>query len=250
MIQWKRGCAAAACMLLACFEVKADDIDSLTASATSPPLQLKLAERIRLTASDLALIAQPGDAVIGDVSIEARQVASPWPPASRREFIAAIWPHAERAAKEIGVTPHALAAQAALESGWGQRVALTADGQPTFNLFGIKAGPNWDGDRIEVATHEYIHGKRRLKVADFRAYESIAECFDDYVAMLKANRRYASALRHGGTSRHFAARLQRAGYSTDPHYASKVHDIANSALVKSAKKARRAAAGQHRAQPE
>ena len=217
MIDWKRGCAAAACMLLACWKAEASDIDSLTEAAIAAPLHLQLAERITL-------------------STESKQVADlAWPPASRQAFIAAIWPHAERAAKQIGVTPHALAAQAALESGWGRRLASTSAGQPSFNLFGIKAGPSWDGDRIEVATHEYIHGKRRRKVADFRAYESIAECFADYVAMLKANPRYASALRHGGTSAHFAARLQRAGYSTDPHYASKVHDIANSALVRKAR---------------
>jgi len=234
MVQWKRGCAAAACLLLACFKVMAGDVDTLVEAATATPLQLKLADRLSWTVRDVA-----------DVKADLT-----WPPASRQEFLAAIWPHAERAAKEIGVTPHALAAQAALESGWGRRVAITADGQPTFNLFGIKAGPSWDGDRIEVATHEYIHGKRRLKLADFRAYESIADCFDDYVAMLKANRRYASALKHGGTSRHFAARLQRAGYSTDPHYASKVHDIANSALVKSAKKVRRVSVSQRVSQPE
>ncbi len=218
MIDWKRGCAAAACMLLACWKVEADDFDSLTAAAIAAPLHLQLAERITL-------------------STESKHLADlAWPPTNRKAFIAAIWPHAERAAKQIGVTPHALAAQAALESGWGRRIAINADGQPTFNLFGIKAGPSWDGDRIEVATHEYVHGRRRFKVADFRAYESIAECFDDYVAMLKANRRYASALKHGGTSRHFAARLQKAGYSTDPHYASKVHDIANSEVVRKARR--------------
>jgi flagellar protein FlgJ len=214
MIVWKRGCAAAACLLIACCEVQADQsLDDIAQAATAAPLQLKLAERMGWT-DDIA-----------------------WPPANRKEFIAAIWPHAERAAKTIGVTPHALAAQAALESGWGRRVAIGLDGQPTYNLFGIKAGASWDGDRIEVATHEFIHGKRRPKIADFRAYESIAECFADYVAMLKANPRYASALKHGGTSRHFAARLQRAGYSTDPRYARKVHEIANSSLLRAPKMA-------------
>src|SRR5437879_3463207 len=98
MIEWKRGCAAAACMLLACWEVKANDgvesiplessLNSIAEAATAPPLQLKLADRLSWTPSDHA-----------------------WPPTSRKEFIAAIWPHAERAAKAIGVTPHALAAQ-------------------------------------------------------------------------------------------------------------------------------------------
>ena len=204
MVEWKRACAALACMLVVCCEARA-----------AAPLHLTLAEH-------LSWSLQP----------DARE-ESVWPPSSRKEFIAAIWPHAERAARQIGVTPHALAAQAALESGWGRRVAVGTDGQTTYNLFGIKAGRSWSGDRTETATHEYVRGVRRVKVADFRAYESIEECFDDYVAMLRANPRYASALRHGGTSRRFAARLQLAGYSTDPHYARKVHDIANSAVVRS-----------------
>jgi flagellar rod assembly protein/muramidase FlgJ len=235
MKAFARFCSAAALCMAASFEVHALEaatdstesiahaLNNVAEDAMRPPLPLAVSEHLTWP--------QPG------------KVAAVWPPASRKEFLAAIWPHAERCAKLIGVTPHALAAQAALESGWGRRIAKDSHGQPTFNLFGIKAGPNWTGDRIEVATHEYIRGVKRSKVADFRAYESIAEAFDDYVSMLKANSRYASALKHGGPSRHFAARLQRAGYSTDPHYARKIHSIANSHIVRGHKprKARRTA---------
>ena len=40
----------------------------------------------------------------------------------------------------LGVNPLGMLAQAALETGWGQRMPRTADGNPSLNLFGIKAG--------------------------------------------------------------------------------------------------------------
>ncbi len=218
--------AAAICLQVVCVNAHASAFDDVTNAPLQTPLHLQLDESLQVP--DFTL-SQAGDALPTTISTASSD--STWPPASRKEFLAAVWPHAERAARKIGVTPHALVAQAALESAWGRR-AIGADGQPSYNLFGIKAGPAWTGERIEVATHEYVRGKRRDSVADFRSYESIGEAFDDYVSMLRANSRYKAALKHGGTSRHFAARLQKAGYSTDPHYAKKIHQIANSHIVR------------------
>ncbi|MCK7501200.1 MAG: hypothetical protein MZW92_72060 [Comamonadaceae bacterium] len=36
-----------------------------------------------------------------------------------------------------------MVAQAALETGWGRKEIRHADGAPSFNLFGIKAGADW-----------------------------------------------------------------------------------------------------------
>ena len=64
----------------------------------------------------------------------------PTPQAQRKEsFISAVLPHATRAAKALGVDPHSLIAQAALETGWGKSLPKSADGSPSYNLFGIKA---------------------------------------------------------------------------------------------------------------
>jgi len=140
-------------------------------------------------------------------------------------FVASVWPHAEKAARELGVDPRALVAQAALETGWGKRHIKRDNGDSSHNLFGIKA-TGWSGERATTGTHEYVNGQRRNEVASFRAYGSVAESFGDYVRMLKNSPRYQSALKAGSDVRGFAQGLQRAGYATDPSYASKIAAIA------------------------
>ena len=141
-------------------------------------------------------------------------------------FVAEIWEHAKQAGKELGVDPRALVAQAALETGWGRRVIKTGDGGSAHNLFGIKAA-GWKGERARTATHEYSNGVKHNETADFRAYASPAESFADYVRLLKNNPRYQQALAAGKDIQGFARGLQKAGYATDPGYASKIASIAN-----------------------
>jgi len=157
-----------------------------------------------------------------------------WRPKSAQEFIAAIQPHAERAAAELGVPARALIAQAALETGWGQRMGgRQADGSGGFNLFGIKAGASWSGARAGQVTSEYGSSGWTSERADFRSYRSIGESFDDYVRFLKGNPRYADALRAGNVHG-FAQGLQSAGYATDPDYAQKIIRVAYSPEVSGA----------------
>ncbi|WP_345781337.1 flagellar assembly peptidoglycan hydrolase FlgJ [Pseudoxanthomonas sp.] len=151
---------------------------------------------------------------------------SKFPAGTPEHFVAKIWPHARRAAQELGVDPRALVAQAALETGWGRRGIRDDRGNSANNLFGIKAS-GWQGSRVNTATHEYVDGQRRSERADFRAYDSAAESFADYVRLLKSNPRYQHALQAGSDVKRFASELQRAGYATDPGYARKIHAIAN-----------------------
>ncbi|WP_434027925.1 flagellar assembly peptidoglycan hydrolase FlgJ [[Pseudomonas] boreopolis] len=161
-----------------------------------------------------------------DVQSVAETDPSAFPAGSPEHFVARIWPHARRAAKELGVDPRALVAQAALETGWGRRGIRDSAGNSANNLFGIKA-TGWQGARVSTSTHEYVNGERRAERADFRAYRSPAESFDDYVRLLKSNPRYQQALNAGDDVRRFASELQRAGYATDPAYARKIYAIAN-----------------------
>lgn len=148
-----------------------------------------------------------------------------WPPHSPEAFISALWPHAQRAAADLGISPKVLLAQAALESGWGKRQIRTEDGQPSFNLFGIKAGRSWTGERVQVSTLEYTGTVNERRRENFRAYDSLSEAFDDYVGLLKNNPRYRQALAAGEDQGAFADALQRAGYATDPRYAAKIKSI-------------------------
>ncbi|NZA27911.1 flagellar assembly peptidoglycan hydrolase FlgJ [Luteimonas sp. SJ-92] len=156
----------------------------------------------------------------------ASQAAASFPPRSPEQFVARIWSHAQEAARELGVDARALVAQAALETGWGKRMITRGDGATANNLFGIKA-TGWKGQRATVNTHEYTNGVRHSERADFRAYDSPAESFADYVRMIKNNPRYRQALQSGGDVRRFASALQQAGYATDPSYADKISSIAN-----------------------
>ncbi len=143
-------------------------------------------------------------------------------------FLRELWPHAERAARALGVAPEALLAQAALETGWGRHVMRGADGASSYNLFGIKADPSWDGQLAHASTLEYKDGVAVKTRAAFRAYGSVAESFADYVGFLKANPRYQKALAAAQDPAAYVEELQRAGYATDPAYAAKLKRIMGS----------------------
>lgn len=141
---------------------------------------------------------------------------------SAQEYIAVMRPHAEAAARELGVIPEVLLAQSALESGWGKHVMRRPDGSSSHNLFGIKASSAWSGDRVSVGSLEYENGVARKRISAFRAYDSYAESFMDYVRFLRSNPRYAKALGRAHDPEAFVESLQAAGYATDPHYARKI----------------------------
>jgi flagellar protein FlgJ len=144
---------------------------------------------------------------------------------TRQQFLASIRPHAEAAAAKLGVSPDIVAAHAALESGWGQRPLRngTADSN---NLFGIKAGGQWQGDVATNVTTEYEHGAAVKKVDKFRSYPDQASAFRDYADMLVANPRYQKALNAGNDAHAFASGLARGGYATDPAYVQKLSKLA------------------------
>lgn len=145
-------------------------------------------------------------------------------PAPAREFVDRLWPHAGEASRATGIPAHFMIAQAALETGWGRAELRFADGTPTYNLFGIKAGRNWQGAVAEATTTEYVNGAAQKTVERFRAYSSYAEAFRDYAGLLASNPRYAEVL-HQKDAAGFARGLQKAGYATDPMYAAKLERI-------------------------
>lgn len=130
-------------------------------------------------------------------------------------------PAAQRASQASGVPAQLIMAQAALESGWGRREPRASDGQPSFNLFGIKADKSWTGPVVHAATTEYGQGALQKTQASFRAYGSYDEAFADYARFLTSNPRYGAVL-HAPDAAQAAHGLQRAGYATDPDYGSKL----------------------------
>jgi flagellar protein FlgJ len=169
-------------------------------------------------------------------SAPAAQSAAPTAEAaepSKDDFIRNMRPHAERAAREIGVDPDALLAQAALETGWGRSVPCNANGECSFNLFGIKAGSRWSGATVNVPTLEFEEGVAVRKFERFRAYDSPADSFRDYAALIGGSSRYANARGTGENVAAFASALQQGGYATDPNYAQKIADVASEVRTRS-----------------
>lgn len=141
------------------------------------------------------------------------------------EFIQRLLPAATKAAEQLGLEPLALIAQAALETGWGQRMFKTSSGVDSHNLFGIKAHGNWQGDVAVVDTLEYRQGIAQKEKARFRAYDSPEQSMQDYVDLIQQNPRYQAALNAAADVKSYFRQLQAAGYATDPNYAEKILSV-------------------------
>ena len=146
--------------------------------------------------------------------------------ASADDFMATMLPMAQEAAARIGVDPKILVAQAALETGWGKSVMRAEDGTSSHNLFGIKASSNWKGEQARAITSEFRNGQMVKETAQFRSYDSYADSFHDLVSLLQNNDRYQGVVDAADNPEQFVKELQKAGYATDPNYASKIAAIA------------------------
>jgi flagellar protein FlgJ len=163
---------------------------------------------------------------IAPVGAAAEIPANTWQPGEPEDFVRQLWPVAQQAGRDLGVDPRHILAQAALETGWGRAVPTDTEGRSSFNFFGVKAGGQWKGAAVSVRTLEFENGVAVPRRDRFRAYDSPQAAFNDYVALLKSNPRYAAALNTGGDAKAFATALQSAGYATDPAYARKIAAIA------------------------
>jgi len=155
---------------------------------------------------------------------------APNPQSSQEAFVKRHSEAADRVAKASGLPAGFMLGQAGHETGWGRHEIKQRDGAPSFNLFGIKAGANWTGRVAEVTTTEYVGGAPVKSVARFRAYSSYDESFQDYARLITKTPRYAQAKQATSSPLAFASGLQRAGYATDPDYASKLSRAINTSL--------------------
>jgi len=129
---------------------------------------------------------------------------------------------AQAVAAQSGIPAEFMLAQSAHETGWGRREIRGADGTNSHNLFGIKAGGNWNGPVVVTTTTEVINGRAQKVQAAFRAYGSYEESFRDYAKLISGSPRYSGVMQRTNDAQAFATGLQRAGYATDPDYAAKL----------------------------
>ena len=128
-----------------------------------------------------------------------------------------------------------LLAQAALETGWGQRMPRTADGSPSLNLFGIKAGEDWTGRGRRADTVEFSERRRDAaphRVSRLRLHrgkrQRLRKSAEEFAAL--SARRLAA----GADAQAYIAGIGQSGYATDPEYANKLNQILNSGTLQAA----------------
>jgi flagellar protein FlgJ len=154
------------------------------------------------------------------------------------DFVQQVLPTIRQAAAAVGVNPLGMLAQAALETGWGQRMPRTADGNSSLNLFGVKAGSDWSGARAVADTVEISGGVAKQTRTAFRAYGSIEESVGDFARLLTSSPRYRDAVAAGGSAQAYVQSIAKAGYATDPEYANKLNEVLNSGTLQAALGAR------------
>lgn len=137
-----------------------------------------------------------------------------------QDFLDKIVPAAQACQRTSGICASFTIAQAALESGWGEKA-------PGNNLFGIKADAGWHGDIVTFATHEeYVKGTLTPITAKFRAYRTWGESLADHAEFFRRNPRYAECFKEV-TGHGWARAVARAGYATDKNYADLLISIMN-----------------------
>lgn len=163
-----------------------------------------------------------------------KQAVQPLPTLSKKSvqphvqsFIQKHESAAKAAETATGIPASFMLAQAAHETGWGKHEILNKDGSPSYNIFAVKANASWTGKTTDVQTTEYVDGKAQRVTAKFKAYGSYAEAYKDYAKLIGSNERYASVVAQArkGNAATFAQGLQKAGYATDPEYASKLAKV-------------------------
>ncbi len=197
-------------------EVYRDMFDNQLALQMSQGKGLGLAEMlVKQLRQGMAAGSATAAATDASVTAKVQQFSTP------DDFIQQLMPQAEKAAQELGTTAHVLLAQAALETGWGKHVLPDADGGNSFNLFNIKADSRWEGKSTLAKTVEFDQGVATTAHAAFRAYDSYADSFQDYVNFIKSNPRYRDAVAHANDTQAYVNKVHDAGYASDPAYADK-----------------------------
>ena len=186
-----------------------------------PALSAQLSEQVRQVDRVAPLASTSASNASGPGRVLPSRFESP------EQFVRELLPLARRIAHDSGIDPRLMVAQAALETGWGKHMIEGEGGQPSYNLFGIKADSRWQGNAVTITTTEFREGVPMKEQAAFRAYPGYEASFRDYVSFLESNPRYREVLATADRPELFAHKVQEAGYATDPAFGDKINRIMN-----------------------
>ena len=160
-----------------------------------------------------------------------------------KEFIKQYKPFALETERKTGISHLFTLAQAALESGWGERgvgnnffgikvpknlVSNTpANKKQLFKTTEVLNAPNLGYKFPQVMSiYQLPSGKYKYEVKDwFRKYDTPEECFTDHAQFFFKNKRYAKALEVKADPYKFAEEVAKAGYATATNYADSLKKI-------------------------
>ena len=115
--------------------------------------------------------------------------------------------------------PELVAAQWALESGWGKHVS------GEHNYFGLK------GPGTTTETQEFVNGEFVSVKDSFLNFESLYGCVDYLVTRWYKNWKRHKGVNNAANRESAARQLVKEGYATDPAYADKLIKIMNDKVV-------------------
>ena len=143
---------------------------------------------------------------------------------ARSDFIKEIAPDAQKIYKKYDILASLIIAQACLESAWGTS-GLAQKGK---NLFGIKG--TYNGQYVLMWTTEYDRKGNATRVqAKFRKYPSWYASLQDlaklYVNGTSWDPNHYKAVVGEKDYKKATAALVKAGYATDPNYATKLNGL-------------------------
>lgn len=130
------------------------------------------------------------------------------------------WEGVLAAAQKAGAKyPEVVAAQWALESGWGKSTSCD------FNYFGIK---DKDGQGCYVKTKEFYGGKEVTIKDWFKRFPDLYSCIDYLVTRWYKDYQGYKGVNRANSRNECAELLVKEGYATDPKYATKLIQIMDS----------------------
>jgi hypothetical protein len=144
--------------------------------------------------------------------MDLRRVEIAAKPTPERPRYEASWKAVERVASDCGAKwPQVVAAQWALESGWGKFPS------GKNNFFGIKGSPGTIKE-----TKEFLNGKWVTIKDTFKDYNTPEECIQHLITLWYADYKGYEGVNRATSWEECCRLLQREGYATDPTYPQKL----------------------------
>jgi flagellum-specific peptidoglycan hydrolase FlgJ len=164
------------------------------------------------------------------------------PLSSQDKFVADNFNAVKAIETKYGIDRHFVLAMAACESGFGK----SGIGNKKYNLWGIKAGKSWKGEKVLVTTTEYSKranlkfpeiisreydakkGMYKYRVKDwFRSYDSFDQAIEDWINNVLKNKNFLPAWPARGNARQYIAAIQNCKYkyATAPNYVNTIHNF-------------------------